>query len=190
MIEKVTPVDRETEGPFDATEVGYLAPYLDFDSIRVSPREGMQIRAEIEEATKRLIALTLEFNGSTLQLQAFAAPKSTGLWKDALATMKAALIKQSAKVVERSGALGPELAVEAVVDAGGKRQIRQSVFIAVDGPRWLLRGVLMGKAATEPTSYDEAIRVFRSIVVNRGDVPLPPNELLPLRLPKSSQSSE
>lgn len=187
MAEKISPHNRETEGPFDSTEVGFLAPHLDFESLRVSPKEGMQIRAEVEEATKRIIALTLDFGGSLLQLQAFAAPKTSGLWVEALATMKDALLKQSAKVLERQGALGPELAVEAVVEVGGKKQVRQSVFLAVDGPRWLLRGVLMGKAAIDSAAYSEAIKVFRSVVVDRGDTPLPPNELLPLRLPKSSQ---
>ena len=186
--EKVSPHNRETEGPFDESEVGFLAPHLDFESLRISPREGMQIRAEVEETTKRIIALTLEFDGSLLQLQAFAAPKSSGLWIDALASMKDALAKQSSKVAERTGALGPELAVEAIVESGGRKTLRQSVFIAVDGPRWLLRGVLMGKAATDNMAYGEAIKVFRTVVVSRGDVPLPPNELLPLRLPKSNQS--
>lgn len=188
MSEKLSPHDRETEGPFDSSEIGYLAPYLDFDSLRISPKEGMQIRAEVEESTKRIIALTLDFNGSVLQLQAFAAPKNSGLWADALAAMKDALAKQAAKAIERNGSLGPELAVEAVVDVAGKKQLRQSVFLAVDGPRWLLRGVLMGKAASDSSAYAEAIKVFRSVVVNRGDVPLPPNELLALRLPKSNQA--
>lgn len=188
MADKVSPYNRETEGPFDASEVGFLAPHLDFESLRVSPKDGMQIRAEIEENSKRIIALTLDFNGSLLQLQAFAAPKSAGLWLDAIAAMKESLTKQSAKVIERQGALGPELAVEAIVEAGGKKQLRQSIFLAVDGPRWLLRGVLMGKAAADSAAYAEAIRVFRSVVVDRGDTPLPPNELLPLRLPKSNQT--
>lgn len=190
MAEKIGPHNRETEGPFDSSEVGFLAPHLDFESLRVSPRDGMQIRAEIEESTKRIIALTLDFGGTLLQLQAFAAPKTAGLWAEALSAMKEALLKQSAKVLERQGALGPELAVEAIVDVGGKKQLRQSVFLAVDGPRWLLRGVLMGKAATDSASYNDAIKVFRSVVVDRGSTPLPPNELLPLRLPKSNQPAQ
>lgn len=189
MSEKVSPHNRETEGPFDVSEVGFLAPHLDFESLRVSPKEGMQIRAEIEESTKRIIALTLDFSGTLLQVQAFAAPKTAGLWTDALAAMKETLLRQSAKAVERQGALGPELAVQAIVEVAGKKQLRQSVFLAVDGPRWLLRGVLMGKAATESAAYAEAIAVFRSLVVDRGDTPLPPNELLPLRLPKSNQAA-
>jgi len=189
MIEKESPLDREVAGPFDASEVGLLAPHLDFESLRISPREGMQIRAEVEEATKRIIALTLDVNGSVIQLQAFAAPKSEGLWLPALKSMKESLLAQNAKAVERQGAIGPELAVQAIVDIDGKKQLRQSIFIAVDGPRWLLRGVIMGRAATNDDAYSDAIKIFRSVVVNRGDTPYPPNELLPLRLPKSSEKS-
>jgi len=52
-MEKLAPEDRITGGPFDISEVGVLTPYLDFGSIRLAPRQEMQIRADIDEASKR-----------------------------------------------------------------------------------------------------------------------------------------
>ena len=36
------------------------------------------LRLEVEEQTKRIVAVGLDYAGSTLQVQAFAAPRSTG----------------------------------------------------------------------------------------------------------------
>ena len=44
---------------------------------------------------------------------------------------------------------------------------------------------MYGKAATDSAEYQRVIEMFRSTVVDRGNIPLPPNELLPLRLPQN-----
>jgi hypothetical protein len=54
------------------------------------------------------------------------------------------------------------------------------------GDRWLLRGVISGSAVSELESKNELEGVFRGIVIRRGQVPLPPRELLPLSLPEGA----
>jgi hypothetical protein len=54
------------------------------------------------------------------------------------------------------------------------------------GDRWLLRGVISGSAISDLESKTELENVFRGIVVRRGEVPLPPRELLPLALPEGA----
>ncbi|MBC9945162.1 DUF3710 domain-containing protein [Leucobacter sp. cx-328] len=184
---KSAPADRETAGPFDFTEVPAMRPYVDLGGIKVAPREGLQMRLEVDERAKRVVAATLGYAESQLQLQAFAAPKTTGLWHQTRAELAAQLTQQGAKVLELEGALGTDLLVTtpAVAGQNGPREIR---FIGVDGPRWMLRGLIMGKGASDLESYDQLIELFRETVVIRGDQPLPPGEMLALKVPAGAQA--
>lgn len=179
---KVAPADRETNGPFDVDEIGLLTPYLDFGSIRVAPRQGLQIRADVDENSKKIVALTLEMSGHRLQLQAFAASKSAGLWTDTMSAIEASLNAQGGTSFRATGLIGPELHASVPVDVAGRKEFRSSRFIGVDGPRWFLRGVI-SSPNLDDSHYSQLIGVFRSTVVSRGDIAMPPGELLPLRLP-------
>jgi len=180
---KSAPENRETAGPFDLVEVPTMRPYVDFGGIKVAPREGLQLRLEVDERAKRVVAVTLDFEGSLLQVQAFSAPKTTGLWHKVRGEISTQLSAQGARVEEADGELGPELVAVSSVPAeqgGGTRTVR---FVAVDGPRWMLRGVIMGAAADDAQARARVIELFRDMVVVRGDQPMPPSELLQLQVP-------
>jgi len=180
---KSSPDDRQEAGPFDISEVRGIRPYVDFGSIKIAPREGLQLRLEVDERAKRVVAVTIDYQGSMLQVQAFSAPKSTGLWHKVRGEIAQQLSSQGGKVQETHGELGTELYAVTQVPAeqgGGVRRVR---FCAVDGPRWMLRGVMMGKAAEDAEASAQMMEVFRDIVVVRGDQPMPPSELLPLQVP-------
>lgn len=180
---KSAPDDRETDGPFDLSEVRGMRPYIDLGGVKVAPREGLQMRLEVDDRSKRVVAVTLEFGGSVLQVQAFSAPKSTGLWHRIRQEIDQQLSNQGAQSHIDSGEFGPELEVITPLPAeqgGGTRTVR---FIGVDGPRWLLRGVIMGRAIDDHSARADLNRIFREIVVVRGDQPMPPSELLPLKVP-------
>ena len=67
----------------------------------------------------------------------------------------------------------------------GKRGERIARFVGVDGPRWFLRGVISGEAVLGNEEAAEAIEeVLRTAIVNRGDDPRPPRELLPMTMPE------
>ena len=80
--EKSAPEDRETEGPLDETEANPVRPYIDLGGVKILPREGLNLRLEVEEQTKRIVAVGLDYADSTLQVQPFAAPRSSGLWDE------------------------------------------------------------------------------------------------------------
>lgn len=183
---KSAPADRHTNGPFDVTEVPAIRPYVDFGSLKILPREGLAIRIDLEEATKRLVALSLDIAGSTLQLQAFSAPKSSGVWNATRSQIGQQLTDQGAQVEEHEGEFGLELLANVVSPETGLRKLR---FIGVDGPRWFLRGVITGAAVSEPSAAATVEDVFRSVVVVRGDIPMPPRELLPLVVPAGADSA-
>lgn len=181
-MQKIAPGDRSENGPFDVAEVGVLTPYLDFGSIRLAPRPDMQIRADVDESSKRVIALTVEINRHRMQLQAFAATKSEGLWQQTLTALKDGIVNQGGSATITEGALGPELHAEVPIVVAEQKQLRNSIFIGCDGPKWFLRGVISGPEMTSD-HYQSLLAVFRSTVVNRGEGPMPPGDLLPLRLP-------
>jgi hypothetical protein len=175
-LEKIAPPDREKSGPFDVGEIDLVTPYLDFGSIRIEPRSGMQIRADVDETNNRIVAITVEVNKHRMQLQAFAATRSEGLWVPTIDALAKSVADQGGESAKRAGPLGIELVAQV------PNPSRKSVFIGCDGPRWFLRGVITG-ADLSGANYLELISIFRQTVVIRGDGALPPGDLLPLRLP-------
>jgi hypothetical protein len=178
--EKSAAADREMTGPFDSSEVSAVQPFIDLGAIKVTPRSGLQLRLDIEESTKRLVAATLEIDGSVLQVQVFAAPRSEGLWNEIRTQVAEQVKKQGGSAEHVVGVFGPELRASVPTADGSLRDVR---FVGVDGPKWFLRGVISGPAATSATRAVVIEDVFRTLVVNRGSEPLPPRELLTLRVP-------
>jgi hypothetical protein len=80
-FEKEAPEDRAEEGPYDESEADAATNpggYIDFGALRIPAREGLALRLEFLEKTRRVIAVALDLNGSTLQVQAFAARRASG----------------------------------------------------------------------------------------------------------------
>lgn len=181
---KAAPSDRATAGPFDESEANPVRPYIDLGGIKILPREGLNLRLEVEEQTKRIVAVGLDYADSTLQVQPFAAPRTTGLWDETREQIRQQIRQQGGRVEEREGPLGHELLAEVPVSgpdgSTGKRIAR---FVGVDGPRWFLRGVIGGAAAGDVEAAAKVEDLFRSIVVVRGGTPMPPRDLIPLKMP-------
>nr|WP_141918700.1 DUF3710 domain-containing protein [Klugiella xanthotipulae] len=184
---KSAPDDRAERGPLDVAEASAVRPYVDLGSIKVLPREGLQLRLDVEDGTQRIVAVSLDYADSTLQVQAFSAPRSTGLWHEVRGQIFTQLSGQGLSIVEQENEFGPELQVDLVNQATAA--VNRVRFVGVDGPRWLLRGVVSGAAVNDLDAADKIHELFRSIVVVRGDLPLPPRDLLPLRVPTAATAA-
>lgn len=180
---KSAPDDRATAGPFDEAEANPVRPYVDLGGIKLVPRPELSVRLEVEEGNKRVVAVALDYAGSTLQLQPFAAPRSSGLWHEIREQIVQQIEKQGGRTAESEGALGPELRAEIPAPDGQGGRIAR--FVGVDGPRWFLRGVISGEAAVNPEAAAKVEELFRTIVVVRGTTPMPPRDLIPLHVPAS-----
>ncbi len=175
-------VRREELGPFDVSEVSKLENLIDFGAIKLpNLNRDLAIKIELEEDTRRLVALTLETAGSMLQVSLFSAPKGVAVWSEVLDLLTNSLDSQGAQIEQRVGSFGRELLVNAQIGGDGNTQTIR--FIGVDGPRWLLRGSITGAALQEATENAEIERVFRSLIIDRGDAPMPPRELISLTMP-------
>ena len=183
--EKSAPLDRESAGPYDSSEIEFNGAFVNLGSIHVPTKDGLQVRLEVEEPSQRVVAVSLDYDDSSLQLQAFAAPKSEGLWHSIRQQLEDSVLSQGGAVENRVGSLGPELLAKLpIVNAAGEQiGTRFSRFVGVDGPKWFLRGVISGAAITDPKASAEIDDLFRSVTVHRDATPLPPGDLLPLNLP-------
>ena len=181
---KSAPADRATEGPLDESEANAVRPYVDLGGVKILPRPDLHLRLEVEEGSKRVVAVGLDYAGSTLQVQPFAAPRTSGLWHEIRDQITDQINKQGGTIREAMGPFGPELLAEIPVAGGAPRAAR---FVGVDGPRWFLRGVIAGEGATNPEAAAQVEGLFRSIVVVRGTTPMPPRDLIPLHMPATGQ---
>lgn len=174
---------RSVTGPFDSSETQSSMGYVDFGSILLPSTEQLRIRLDFEENSDRIVAISIDFHDSTLQLQAFAAPKSEGVWQVIREQLKQAVTSQGGSVTEQLGSFGPELLSEIPLTDQRMSQMRKARFIGVDGPRWFLRGVVTGAAIEDQATAVLLDEVFRKVIVKRGETPIPPRDLLPLKLP-------
>jgi hypothetical protein len=186
LTEKSAPEDRAELGPLDEREANAVRPYVDLGGVKVLPREGLQLRLEVEEATKRVVAVALDYADSTLQVQPFAAPRTSGLWHEIREQIAEQIRRQGGRIEEKAGPFGPELRAEVPAQGQQGGDTRIARFIGVDGPRWFLRGVIAGKAAVDPVAAEQVEDLFRSIVVVRGTAPMPPRDLIPLQVPQGA----
>lgn len=188
LLEKSAPFDRSEKGPFDISEEYPEHDRLDLGALKVPVVDGMQVRLDTDDDSQRVLAVTLIHDGGGIQLQAFATPRSEGLWNTVRAQLAESVTKQGGESTELHTSLGKELAIEvpAKTESGrpGKRAMR---FAGIDGPRWFVRAVFSGKAVTDEDVRAELSALFRGVVVDRGSEAMAPRELIALTAPQVDQ---
>jgi hypothetical protein len=169
-------------GPWDVNDDVPGAERIDFGSLRVPVVEGFEVQVSMAEDQPAWV--TVVRGDSGLQLQAFAAPKTGGLWADVRQEIAAEVAKAGGECAEADGPFGVEVRALIAPPAPGAGSARHPVrFLGVDGPRWFLRGVISGPAASREDLAAPLEQVFADVVVVRGDHPVPPRDLLEIRLP-------
>lgn len=170
----------DERGPWDVEDenVPDYDEYLDMGSYYLPFLKGIELRVKANRATQQVLGTTITYGSSSVEIEAFAAPKTLGLWDD----VRADLIEANKDAKEVEGVFGTELALPVTVKGGRKVLTR---IVGVDGPRWMLRGIFSGKAATDPEGEEAKAlnQFFADIVVERGDDPLAPRDLIPMHPP-------
>jgi hypothetical protein len=174
-------------GPWDGAGDFPARERMDFGSLLLPMLEGLDIQVNMAEDTGVWIAIV--HGDSALQLQAFAAPKTSGLWDEVRHEIADEVTKSGGDCQQAQGPFGAELhaRVSPGEDRQRQRQLEPVRFLGVDGPRWFLRGVISGPAARRPELARPFEELFGDVVVVRGDHPLPPRELLEIRLPEDAR---
>jgi hypothetical protein len=128
---------------------------------------------------------------SAVQLQAFAAPRTEGVWDDIRTEIAASITAQGGTADKTHGPLGAELQARMPGQGpDGRTVFSPARFVGVDGPRWFLRAVLSGRAAIDEDAASALLDVVRATVVVRGDEAMAPRELLALRLPDQAEPDQ
>jgi hypothetical protein len=173
--------DSETPeyGPYDTSEAPAGVSRLDLGSLQIPAIEGVEVRVQAnpEGVIQQVILVHGE---SALQLGAFAAPRTDGIWDEVRAEIRKSLSDDGVAAQEVHGEYGPELRAR-VRTPDGPTDLR---FVGIDGPRWMVRGVYQGTAAVDPAAAGVLAQCLRGLVVDRGQEAKPVREALPLRMPK------
>ncbi len=178
-------------GPWDISDGFGESERIDCGSLLIPVRDGFDVQINIAEEQGAWVAVVSGDSG--MQLQAFAAPRSGGLWDEVRHEIAANIAESGGSCTETDGPSGPELHASVPVGAeddpalaGQPQPVR---FLGFDGPRWFLRGVISGPAATDRAAGAAFDEVFADVVVVRGDYPAPPREQLEIRLPEEARQA-
>lgn len=186
------PVTRtEPLRALDRSEVEDASEYVDLGSLWVRGQGGMELRLELDEQQQQITGVTALLGESAVQLQAFAAPRTEGVWVEIRDEIAASIGEAggTAEVVTRE--FGEELQTRMPQPGpDGRTVFMPARFVGIDGPRWFLRAVISGRAAVDPAAAEPITELIATTVVNRGDEAMPPRELLPLTLPDQGESEQ
>lgn len=175
-------------GPYDVSEIESRRGYIDFGALLIPGGKDQKVRLDIDQKTKRVVALTISAGQASVQVQPFSAPKSGGTWDEVRQQIEESVVKQKGKVKETDGRFGKELVTRVPTTLkDGRSGWRVARFIGFEGDRWFLRGVVGGRGAIDRAAAAEVEDLFSRLVVVRGEDPMPPRELLQLRPPEGAK---
>jgi hypothetical protein len=190
-----TPADASmsdrSAGPFDSADVDPDDGRLDLGALRIYGVAGMELRLEVDEQAGQVVGATAVMGDSAVQLQAFAAPKTMGIWDGIRSEIAQSIVAQGGTADETRGEFGTELRTR-MPSAGpdGRTVFAPARFTGIDGPRWFLRAVFSGRAAIDDEAAAPLVHVVRNTVVVRGDAAMAPREMLVLTLPEQPLPTE
>ena len=165
-------------GPYDVRHAPAGVQRLDLGSLQIPAIEGVEVRVQAgpDGGVEQVVLVDGE---SALQLGVFAAPRTEGIWDEVREEIAGAMAADGVQAREERGVYGTEL-VARVNTPDGPADVR---FIGVDGPRWMVRALYQGAAASDPSRAGVLGDVLTGLVVVRDDEPRPTREPLPMRLP-------
>lgn len=188
-------VDWRADGPFDFEEVDLSVDEvqrLDLGALILTPWEGMGLQLQVNEGNQQVVAALAFWEQSGLELALLAAPTSGGLGDELREDLTEEAEQAGGSATTAVGPFGPELRrVLPAEGPSGEQLFQVSRTWFAEGPRWLLRGTLLGEAGL--TEDDEGaaaafVEFFRNVVVRRGDGPMVPGEIIAMTMPTVPQA--
>jgi hypothetical protein len=181
------PAENVPLGPFDEAD----APdddiqRVDLGSLQVPIVDEVELRLEVNEQGELGQVLLLE-GPNVMQIGAFAAPRSAGIWDEVRPEIVESVTASGGSAVEVEGLYDIELAAQ--VPTGTPGQLAPARFLGIDRPRWFMRALISGPAAQDPEAAELLISVLAGTVVVRGTEAMPIRDALPLRLPKEAMDA-
>ncbi|MGH3564565.1 MAG: DUF3710 domain-containing protein [Pseudonocardia sp.] len=171
--------EEATAGPYDEDDLAPESPdgldRVDFGALLVPVPAGGTVAVE-PRGKGRLQAVHVSLPEGRLSISALAAPTTSRLWPELATEINVSLRDGGARVRSFRGQWGRELHAR----TGGAT----SVFVGIDGPRWMLYGVATGPERDAVALDAELRRMLGDTVVVRGVSPYPVRTVLPLEVPE------
>ncbi|MDA4109770.1 DUF3710 domain-containing protein [Mycolicibacterium holsaticum] len=181
---EVADTGDELEGPFDIDDFDdpsvATVGRLDLGSVLIPLPEAGQVQVEVSQQGVPSAVWVVTPNGR-FTIAAYAAPKSTGLWREIASELADSLRKDVPSVSIQDGPWGREVVGVAAGDPAQAGVVR---FIGVDGYRWMIRCVVNGTQQSVDALAEEARNALADTVVRRGDTPMPVRTPLTVELPE------
>ncbi|MDO5736337.1 MAG: DUF3710 domain-containing protein [Propionibacteriaceae bacterium] len=182
--------DRE-DGPYDVDEVDLDADdvkRLDLGTLILTPFDKMNLQLQVDKAKEKVQALLISDGTSAMEVAVFAGPTRSSMLSEIRDEIIKATTAAEGAVELVAGPFGAELRRRLpVTTPEGKPATHMSRTWLCSGPGWVLRGVVMGKAALEPDNEeaDSAMwEFFSNLVVRRGPQPAAPGSVLLMDIPQ------
>lgn len=181
-VDEAPAVRERPQGPWDHAD----APddevnRVDLGGLRIPVPADTEVRVDVGP-DGQVVAATLVQGENIMQVNVFAAPRSAGIWDEVRDEIVLAVREGGGVADEADGPWGVEL--HAKVPLEGAQGLAPARFLGVDGPRWFLRALLTGPAATDPALAAPLEAALRDVVVDRGTEAMAVRNPIPLRLPK------
>lgn len=176
-------------GPWDSTErsPGDGPEWINLGPIIVKVRVGIDVQMPTDGDGGEIGSVVLVTDDAALELRAFAATRSGGLWDEVRDDLILEVERLGGECEQVDGLFGPELRVKVPVDLPeGEKGFQPSRIVGIEGPRWLLRATFLGDAGLNPSDEGILMDALRDVIVDRGLEPRIPRESLLLTLPSSA----
>lgn len=175
------------EGPHDRSTVGDVLGYytdrgfghIDLGALVIGVPQGRDLNVALDPNGQPEFHVVTQV--SRVIPRAFAAPRSAGQWRTMVTDMREQLEQQGAEVSVVDGPWGRELVAE----------MPGAVFraIGMDGDRWTAEVRIMATPELADQAAEEGREVFRHLMINRGEGPMPAREQLALTIPEEIQAA-
>jgi hypothetical protein len=184
-VEEPTPEQPRPQGPWDAADAPEdEVKRIDLGGLRVPVPPDTEVRVDVSPEGE-VVAATLVRGTTAMQVNAFAAPRRTGIWAEVREEIAVALREGGGRAEDAQGPYGTELHAQVPAEVPGQGMgLAPARFLGVDGPRWFLRALITGPGATDPAAAEPLLGALRDCVVDRGTEAMAVRDPLPLRLPK------
>ncbi|MGH3615028.1 MAG: DUF3710 domain-containing protein [Pseudonocardia sp.] len=172
-------VEEPTSGPYDEDDLDPESSdgvdRVDFGALLLPVPASATVAVE-PRRKGRLQAVHVSLPEGRLSVSALAAPTTSRLWPELATEINTSLRDGGARVRSFQGQWGREL--------HARTGAATSVFVGIDGPRWMLYGVATGPERDAVALDAELRRMLTGTVVVRGASPYPVRTVLPLEVPE------
>lgn len=188
--------DRD-EGPFDLDEVDLEADdvkRIDLGTLIVTPFPKMSMQLQVDKKKEKVQAILVGDGSSAIEVAVFAGPSRSSMLGEIRGEVLKATERMGGRADVVKGPFGAEIHRRLPVkDAKGNAAMHLSRTWLAEGPGWVLRGVVMGKAALNFTDAEAQLTIFEffsNLVVRRGTQPAVPGSILPMTVPQLDPATQ